>query len=82
MSRSSRSHTASTGTRKSRTRSAAPVSQPRGARIQTLEDLQRDPLNANRGTDRGRDLLRRSLKDYGAGRSIVVDAHGRILGRE
>ena len=80
MSRSSRSHTVSTGTRKSRTRSAAPVSQPRGARIQTLEDLQRDPLNANRGTDRGRDLLRRSLKDYGAGRSIVVDAHGRILG--
>ena len=25
-------------------------------------------------------MLRRSLKDYGAGRSIIVDAHGRILG--
>ena len=37
-------------------------------------------MNANRGTDRGRDALRRSLEDYGAGRSILVDARGRILG--
>ena len=75
----SRSRTTSTGTRQARAR-AAPVSQPRRARIQTLDDLQRDPLNANRGTDRCRDALRRSLEDYGAGRSIVVDARGRILG--
>ena len=28
--------------------------------IQSLDDLQPDPLNANRGTDRGREALRRS----------------------
>ena len=35
---------------------------------------------ANRGTDRGREALRRSLRTYGAGRSIVIDKRGRILG--
>ena len=48
--------------------------------IQSLDDLQPDPLNANRGTDRGREALRRSLHTYGAGRSIVIDTRGRILG--
>ena len=48
--------------------------------IQSLDDLQPDPLNANRGTDRGREALRRSLRTYGAGRSIVIDKRGRILG--
>ena len=48
--------------------------------IQSLDDLQPDPLNANRGTDRGREALRRSLHTYGAGRSIVIDTWGRILG--
>lgn len=33
----------------------------------SLEDLQADELNANRGTNRGRDLLRQSLEQYGAG---------------
>ena len=75
-----RSRKSSTGTRQARARSATPASQPRGTRIHTLDDLQPDPLNANRGTDRGRDALRRSLEEHGAGRSIVVDARGRILG--
>ena len=48
--------------------------------IQSLDDLQPDPLNANRGTDRGREALRRSLHTYGTGRSIVIDVRGRILG--
>ena len=48
--------------------------------IQSLDDLQPDPLNANRGTDRGREALRRSLHTYGTGRSIVIDSRGRILG--
>ena len=48
--------------------------------IQSIDDLQPDPLNANRGTDRGREALRRSLHTYGAGRSIVIDSRGRILG--
>ena len=50
------------------------------ALIHALDDLQPDPLNANRGTDRGREALRRSLRTYGAGRSIVIDKRGRILG--
>lgn len=44
-----------------------------------LTDLQLDGRNANKGTDRGRDMVRKSLKDLGAGRSIVVDKHGRII---
>ena len=50
------------------------------ALIHALDDLLPDPLNANRGTDRGREALRRSLHTYGAGRSIVIDRRGRILG--
>ena len=50
-----------------------PSTRARQTRIQSLDDLQPDPLNANRGTDRGREALRRSLHTYGAGRSIVID---------
>ena len=44
-----------------------------------LEDLELDPKNANRGTDRGRSAIAHSLKAYGAGRSVVVDRHGRVI---
>ena len=37
---------------------------------------QQDSHNANRGTDRGRALVEKSLRDLGAGRSIVVDKNG------
>ena len=47
--------------------------------ITTLRDLTLDTLNANRGTDRGRTLLRQSLADLGAARSIVVDAAGHVI---
>ena len=57
-----------------------PSTRARRTPIQSLDDLQPDPLNANRGTDRGREALRRSLHTYGAGRSIVIDKRGRILG--
>ena len=57
-----------------------PSTRTRQTPIQSLDDLQPDPLNANRGTDRGREALRRSLHTYGAGRSIVIDTRGRILG--
>ena len=57
-----------------------PSTRARQTPIQSLDDLQPDPLNANRGTDRGREALRRSLYTYGAGRSIVIDKRGRILG--
>jgi hypothetical protein len=44
-----------------------------------LTDLQTDPQNVNRGTDRGRAALERSLRDYGAGRAVLIDRHGRII---
>ena len=65
-----------TAARESTSRTTAARQTP----IQSLDDLQPDPLNANRGTDRGREALRRSLHTYGAGRSIVIDTRGRILG--
>ena len=44
-----------------------------------LPDLQADPHNANRGTDRGRAALAQSLRDHGAGRAVLIDRHGRII---
>lgn len=38
-----------------------------------------DASNANKGTQRGRAALEASLRQYGAGRSILVDKHGRII---
>lgn len=42
----------------------------------SIDSYQPDPENANRGTERGRDMLERSLRRHGAGRSIVVDRNG------
>ena len=44
-----------------------------------LSDLRPDPNNSNRGTDRGRAALERSLREYGAGRAVLIDRHGRII---
>ena len=38
-----------------------------------------DLHNANRGTKRGLELLEKSLEDYGAGRSILLDKHGTAI---
>ena len=46
----------------------------------TLADLQPDPDNANRGTARGSAMLEESLRRYGAGRSLVVDRRGVVIG--
>ncbi|MGE3843025.1 MAG: DNA modification methylase [Vicinamibacterales bacterium] len=51
----------------------------RSKTVSSLEDLSFDPKNANRGTDRGRSLLAASLKDYGAGRSVLADRLGRVI---
>jgi len=47
--------------------------------ITTLADLQPDSQNANTGTERGRYMVEASLREVGAGRSIVVDREGRII---
>lgn len=38
-----------------------------------------DASNANKGTQRGRAALEASLRQYGAGRSILVDRNGRVI---
>ena len=45
-----------------------------------LSSLKFDPLNANAGNERGKALLSKSLKNYGAGRSILVDKNRTIIG--
>lgn len=45
----------------------------------TDNELKQDQNNANQGTERGRELLLRSLKELGAGRSILVDKDGNVI---
>ena len=44
-----------------------------------LHELTPDHANANKGTERGRYALETSLRQYGAGRSILLDKNGRII---
>lgn len=44
-----------------------------------LDNLVPDNLNANRGTVRGSAMVEHSIRNYGAGRSILVDAQNRII---
>ena len=46
--------------------------------LATIADLTPDEKNANRGTQRGVAMLEDSLRRHGAGRSILVDKHGRV----
>src|ERR1019366_8707476 len=47
--------------------------------ITKLSDLTPDARNANKGTERGNAQIERSLRQYGAGRSILIDKKGRII---
>ncbi len=44
-----------------------------------LSDLKQDSNNANKGTPRGRKVLARSLEQYGAGRSVLIDRDGNLI---
>lgn len=48
-------------------------------RVVPITQLVLDEKNANKGTKRGRELLEKSLEKYGAGRSVVVDRHNRVI---
>lgn len=48
-------------------------------KIIPARDLQYDPDNANKGTNRGREMVYDSLTRNRAGRSIVVDKHGKVI---
>ena len=49
------------------------------AKITKLRDLIPDSKNANKGSERGSQMLEHSLQTYGAGRSILIDKNGRII---
>jgi hypothetical protein len=51
----------------------------KGKVISKLSDLTPDARNANKGTERGNSRIERSLRQYGAGRSILIDKKGRII---
>jgi hypothetical protein len=44
-----------------------------------ISDLQPDSRNARRRTARGRKALEASLRDLGAGRSVVIDRNGTVI---
>lgn len=44
-----------------------------------IETLIQDDKNFNLGTTYGAELMERSLKKFGAGRSVVVDKNGKII---
>jgi len=44
-----------------------------------LKDLTPDTRNANKGTPQGQQMIEDSLRNYGAGRSILVDKNLRII---
>ncbi len=48
-------------------------------KITRLSELSPDVRNANKGTQRGRGMVEASLREVGAGRSIVVDKDGRVI---
>jgi len=48
-------------------------------KIMKIAELIPDKRNANRGTRRGADAVAKSLRDYGAGRSVLVDRNGNVL---
>lgn len=48
-------------------------------KITKLSDLKLDKKNANKGTSRGRKLLKQSLEELGIGRSILVDRSGNVI---
>jgi uncharacterized protein YacL (UPF0231 family) len=47
--------------------------------IDDIADLVSDIANANKGTQRGRGMVEASLRETGAGRSILADKNGQVI---
>ena len=45
-----------------------------------LADLIPDDKNANQGTERGNFMMEQSFRKFGAGRSLLIDKNGKIIG--
>jgi hypothetical protein len=48
-------------------------------KVINIEELTQDEHNFNKGTEGGAELMERSLKELGAGRSILIDKNGTII---
>ena len=44
-----------------------------------INDLVQDKRNFNKGSEQGQQLMERSFKELGAGRSILLDKNGNII---
>src|ERR1043166_9168304 len=55
------------------------MSKPKAPNVLSLKDLTPDDRNVNVGTERGAEMIEKSLREYGAGRSILIDKNGRII---
>ena len=44
-----------------------------------IADLIQDDRNLNKGTEEGRKLIEKSLRKFGAGRSVLIDKNNRII---
>lgn len=47
--------------------------------IVNIEDLVKDDLNFNKGTDKGKRMLVQSFSKYGAARSVLIDKNDRLI---
>lgn len=48
-------------------------------KVKELKDIKLDEKNFNVGTEKGKKFLEKSLKDFGAGRSILIDKHNQVI---
>lgn len=48
-------------------------------KIIDIEQLAQDQHNFNKGSEQGQELMERSFKEMGAGRSILIDKNGNII---
>jgi hypothetical protein len=47
--------------------------------VVSIDDLIQDDHNFNKGNEQGAQLLERSFRECGAGRSVLIDKNGRII---
>ena len=47
--------------------------------VVSIDDLVQDDHNFNKGNEQGQQLMERSFKELGAGRSILLDREGNII---
>ena len=51
-------------------------------KVLNIEELQQDDKNFNAGTEEGQRMMEKSFSELGAGRSILIDKNGKIIGQQ